>query len=81
MSDLGIHLNCGSFRPRWFRAKTRRKQVTVSFSLEVPEKDSDESLCELREKINEAIVDWSRLQWCKLQKRKREKKKEEKHGL
>jgi hypothetical protein len=68
MNELGIHLNCGSFRPKWLRANVERTVVNVSFSLEVPASDSKESVNDLREKVEEAIARWSRSQWCKTKK-------------
>jgi hypothetical protein len=75
MKGAGLLLNCGSFRPKWLSAKTERIQLSVTFSLEVSVADSEESMVELREMIEETISNWSRMRLCVIRKAERKAKK------
>jgi hypothetical protein len=62
-------------------SKVDRKVVTVSFSLEVPVVDSDESVEELREKVQDSIAAWSRSRWSKMKKKERDRKRGVRHEV
>jgi hypothetical protein len=75
---IEIYVNCGSFRPKWFRSKREHVTLHFAFSLEVPASEQSEVSFALRESIAEMLTEWSRSCWVKLQNEadKRRKVKE-----
>ena len=62
------YVNCGAFRPKWLKAKTKRVNIRVNFTIEVPEFEQSEAMEDLRVGVLDMLSRWSRSHWVKLQK-------------
>ena len=71
---VGMYVGCGAYRPKWLNAKSKRRTLTFSFSVEVPAGEEFETVEVLRESVHDAVSSWSRSCLCKLKKRVKEKK-------
>ena len=67
--ETGVFVNCGSYRPRWYRSKRDRVRVHFGFSLEMPESEQSEAITELRESIHELVSTWSQSCYRKVKKK------------
>ena len=73
-NNMGIHVNCGSYRPKWLRKKRSRVAVYFCFNLEVPREKQEEAVAELSESVHELVSRWSRSCHVKLQKEEEKQK-------
>ena len=62
------YVNCGAFRPKWLKPKSKRVNIRVNFTIEVPEFAQAEAVEDLRVGVLDMLSRWSRSQWVKLQK-------------
>jgi len=73
-NNMGVHVHCGSYRPKWMRGKRKRTALHFDFSLEVPEEMQSEVVAELSESIHELVSRWSRSCYIKMKREAVERK-------
>ena len=69
----GIHVDCGTMRPKWLRKRQNSIRLLFSFTIEVPFKEHSRASTEIHDMVHELAGTWSHQCYRRLRREDDEK--------